>query len=200
MAKNALGNVSASATANLIVDNLPPVITLAPTTPAKTNLTQFTLTGTVDDSLTRVEVNGIAATRSARSFEVAVPLTLGVNSLHLIAVSPNGYTTTTDDLLTLGTIPTIQTVAPIDGTLLYMGSVVTVQMSAVDQEHDPLAYQILLDGVPLSEWSSQPSVAWTPRSSQLGLHTLTYAVRDDYGGSKSERDEVLVIRNPIQHP
>ncbi|HAM39842.1 MAG TPA: hypothetical protein DCP69_00510, partial [Candidatus Omnitrophica bacterium] len=43
VAKDAVGNVSTSAVATTVVDNLPPVITAAP--PAKTNLTPYALTG-----------------------------------------------------------------------------------------------------------------------------------------------------------
>jgi len=196
VAKNALGNVSASATANIVVDNLPPVITVAP--PAKTNLNPFTLMGTVDDSLTRVEVNGITATRSARSFEAAVPLLEGPNTLTITATSPRGYVATATRSMTLGTIPTITSVQPTDGTKRPAGTTITIQITATDKEADPVEFQILNNGAVFIDWTSSASHPWTPTATDRGSHTLEVRVRDGYGGYASQQVEVYVARRQVQ--
>ncbi len=196
VAKSALGNVSASATANIIVDNLPPVITVAP--PAKTNLNPFTLTGTVDDSLTRVEVNGIVATRSARSFEAAVPLLEGPNTLTITATSPRGYVSTKTHAMTLGTIPTITNLQPPDGTKRPAGTTITIQITATDKETDPLEFQILNNGAVLVDWTSSSSNPWTPTEADRGSHTLEVRVRDGFGGYASQQVEVYVAHRQVQ--
>ena len=196
--KDAAGNVSTSVTVNVIVDNLPPVVTCAPV--AKTNFNPLIVQGSVDDSLTTVTVNGIAASRTARAFEVSVPLTLGANTLSLIARSPNGYTTSWTYAVTLGTIPTIQAVQPPDAAKVYAGASTAIQVSASDAESDPIEYQVLLDSVPLGTWSSSATQPWTPGLGQLGLHTVTAAVRDAFGGSRTQDVEVFVVRPPIEHP
>ena len=198
VAKNALGNVSASATANIIVNNLPPVITLAPTTPAKTNLTPFTLTGTVDDSLTRVEVNSLVATRSAKSFEAAVPLLEGPNTLTITATSPRGYVSTTTRAMTLGTIPTITGLQPPDGTKRPAGTTITITISATDKEADPVEFQILNNGAILVDWTSSSSNLWTPTEADRGVHALEVRVRDGYGGYASQQVQVYVARRQVQ--
>lgn len=198
VAKDATGAASAATHTNVILDTLAPILTVAPS--AKTNLNPYTLQGSVDDSLTTVTINGLSATRAQRAFTVSVPLTLGSNLLHLTAVSPNGYTTTRDFTITLGTIPTLQTIQPVDGRKLYAGTSTSLQATATDKENDPMQYQFLIDGTPLGLWGGGASQTWTPSVSQLGLHTVTVNVRDDYGGSNTQAVDVDVIRSPIQHP
>ena len=198
VAKDATSTPSTSAIVNIVVDNLPPVVTFQP--PTKTNLTPAVLRGSTDDRLTTVTVNGLPVTRTKRDFECSIPLTLGANALHLVATSPNGLVTTNNYTVTLGTIPTIQTVQPQDGTKIYTGAATTIQTTATDQENDPIQYQVLLDGVPLGAWSAASSQTWTPATTQTGVHTLSVSVRDGYGGSRTKDVEVFVVRSPVQHP
>lgn len=197
VAKDAAGASSAEAHATVILDTLPPVITIAASN--KTNLNPFTLKGSVDDSLTRVEVQGLQATRTGKDFEVIVPLVLGAHPFTVTATSPNNYTATKPITITLGTIPSMQTWSPFDGTKLYPGTNAGLQITAVDAEGDPIQYQVLLDGVPLGNWSAAVP-AWTPSTAQIGPHTVTVSARDDYGGADQKNVDVLVIRSPIAHP
>lgn len=196
--KDAAGNPSTAATITIIVDNLPPFVTFQPV--AKTNFTPILLAGSVDDSLTTVTINGTSAVRAGRTFEMSLPLSLGLNSLQLVATSPNGYVTAQDDTITLGTIPTIQTIQPPDAAKVYAGMTATIQVSAVDSEGDPIEYELSIDGVPLSAWGAMPSVTWSPGLSALGLHMVSASVRDGYGGSSTRDVEVFVVRQPVQHP
>jgi len=196
--KDAAGNTSTSAVVNIIVDNQAPVVTFQP--PAKTNFNPVLLTGSVDDSLTTVKINGVTANCSAKSFDASVPLTLGANTLTLIATSPRGLVTQRTYTITLGTIPTIQTVTPPDDTKLYAGAARSFQLIANDVEGDAIEYQILVNGVALGPWSASATQSWTPTLSQLGLHTVTFSARDAYGGARTKDVEVYVIRQPISHP
>lgn len=198
VSKGTAGNPSTTVTVTITVDNLPPVVTFQP--PAKTNLTPIILSGTVDDSLTTVTINGTNAVRAGRTFEMSLPLTLGPNSLRLVATSPNGYVTAQDVTITLGTIPTIQTTQPPDAAKVYAGATATIQVSATDQEGDPIEYQLVVDGIPLSAWGDAPTASWSPGLSELGLHTVRASARDGYGGSSARDVEVLVVRQPVQHP
>lgn len=198
VAKDSVGTPSAAATINVVRDNLPPVVTFAP--PAKTNLNPVPLNGSVDDSLTTVTVNGIIATRAQRDFSVPVPLAAGSTPIHLVAVSPNGYSTVRDYSITLGTVPTIQSMQPADGAKLYIGTATAMQATATDQQGDPIQYQFSVDGTPVGPWSSSASTTVTPAISDVGIHTVTATARDDYGGSDSEAVEVFVVRTPVQHP
>ncbi len=201
VAKDLAGNESAADRITIVVDNLPPIVTFQP--PAKTNFNPVLLSGSVDDHLTTVTMNGLIASRNQRAFEVAVPLTLGPNALHLIAISPNRFTTQHDYTVTLGTIPTIQSAQPVDGTKLYLGKPAAIQVTAIDQENDPIRYRILLnrdEANPLFDWSPAALQTWSPGTSQLGLRTLTVGARDDYGGSNQRDQEVFVIRQPVDHP
>jgi hypothetical protein len=183
---------------NIIVDNLAPVVTFQP--PPKTNANPVTLTGSVDDSLTTVKINGITANRTAKAFDVAVPLTLGANTLTLIATSPRGLVTQRTAAITLGTLPTITSTSPANGTKLYAGMARMLQLTATDAQNDPIEYQVLVDGVALGPWSATATTSWTPNLGQLGVHTLTFSARDADGGSRTKDIEVYVVRPPIQHP
>ena len=195
VAKDAGGTESAETRVLIIVDNLPPVVTFQP--PAKTNFNLLLVTGSVDDSLTTVTINGLAASRTKRAFEVSVPLALGPNTLHLVATSPNKHVTTKDYPVTLGTIPTIQAVQPTDGAKLYVAAAATLQGAAVDAENDPVEYQILLDSQVLKEWSSQPSLLWTPPATALGVHAVEVRARDGFGGHGAQQTEVFVLNKPV---
>ena len=198
VAKDAAGNQSTSNTVNVVVDNLPPIITATP--PAKTNFTPLILTGTVDDSFTGVTVNGIVATRSGRTFQAQLPLIEGPNTLTITATSPNGLVATKTLTVTLGTIPTILSIQPADGTKLYFGTTVTAQATSVDKENDPLECQILLDGVVIVDWFAGASHPWTPTEAQRGLHIFEVRVRDAFGGFAARQAEVYVLRKPVLPP
>ena len=198
VAKDALGNVSATVTVNVIVDDLPPVITL--TSPTKTNLTPVLVTGTVDDSLTVVEVDGVMAARSGRTFECVVPFTEGAHPVTITATSPNNHAATTTATITLGTMPTITAVHPSDGALLYADDVIPLTIEATDKEGDALSYHLLLDGMTLSEWTGSASFSWMPILAQRGNHLLEVQVRDGFGGYTSQHVGVYVVRQPVPPP
>jgi len=198
VARDAAGNESTINTVNIVVDNLPPVITV--TAPSKTNFNPFVFTGTVDDSLTTVVVNGVTASRSGRNFEAPLPLGLGVNPVTVTATSPRNLVSSASRTITLGRIPTISTSQPADGTTLYVGSAVTIAASATDPEDDPMEYQILLNGQVLSDWATASSSTWTPTEVQQGLRRLELRVRDAFGGFASRQAEVYVLRKPVSPP
>ena len=197
--KDLAGNESASNTVTIVVDNLPPVIG-AISAPAKTNSTPVTITGTVDDSLTTVNANGVAATRAGLTFEAALPLSIGLNTVTITATSPNGYISTKTLSVTLGTMPTVTAIQPPNGTKLYAGTAVTVQATATDAENDPLECQILLDGVIVVNWFTNASHPWTPGNANLGLHTLEVRARDGFGGYGSATSQLYILRRPVSHP
>ncbi len=197
VAKDDLGTPSAPVTINIVVDNLPPSITAEST---KTNFNPFTLVGSVDDSLTRVEVNSALAKRVGKTFEATIPLTEGPNSVTIAALSPKNHPASKTVTITLGTIPTIQAAQPADGAKLYAQRPAAIQITATDKEGDLIQFQVLLDGTPLGDWGPSMPQLWTPNVSQMGLHTLTVQARDDYGGSSTRAAEVFVVRPPIDHP
>ncbi|MBI3319830.1 MAG: hypothetical protein HYZ89_04510 [Candidatus Omnitrophica bacterium] len=196
--KDAIGNESASQTITMVVDNLPPVITV--TAPSKTNLTPLALSGTVDDTLTTVTVNGVTASRQGLSFQAQVPLTEGVNTVTVTATSPNGHVSTNSLSVILGTIPTITSLTPLQGSKPYAGTAVTVQAAATDKEGDAIEYRLLLDGQVLVEWGTTAASAWTPTVAQRGLHTIEAQARDGFGGSASKQAQVYVVRKPVPPP
>jgi len=198
VARDATGASSAQATLTVVLDTLPPVVTFTP--PAKTNFNPVLLKGSVDDHLTTVTVNGVAVGLNKRDFQFSLPLTLGPNALHLVAVSPNGYSTPRDYVITLGTIPTIQTILPPDGQKLYVGNATSITITASDLENDPIHYQISAGAQILMDWTLLPSFTWTPSLTSLGAQPLTATAQDDYGGSNAKQSDVFVLRRPIDHP
>lgn len=213
-AKKATGNESATNTINIIVDNLPPVISdIALVDPSgtplridlktslpKTNFTPVTIRGLVDDSLTKVEASGVLATRSARSFDVAVSLLEGANSITITATSPNGFVSTKTLAVVLGTIPTITALQPADGAKLYAEDATTIQATVSDKEQDAVQCQILRDGIVSLDWAACSPSSWTPALSERGLRTLEVRVRDDFGGFAGKQVDVYVLRKPVSPP
>jgi hypothetical protein len=147
-----------------------------------------------------VVINGITTTRSALAFEAEIPLTLGQNQLALTATSPNGHVTTMTLSVVLGTIPTITSMQPADGTKLYAETTITIQATATDAQNDPMVCQILLDEAVVVDWFTGASHPWTPTTSNLGLHSMEVRAKDDYGGEASIQAEVYVLREPVPPP
>lgn len=195
VAKSRSGVVSTSATANVILDQLPPVMEAAP--PAKTNLTPLVFTGTVDDSLTRVDINGQPASRAGRKFEGTVPLAEGPNTITVTAVSPRGFQTVRTYTVVRGTVPEIAAVELTDGPKVHIEIPTTITVTALDREGDPLMYQILLDGQVLADWTPQAAHAWTPPSDILGRRRFEIRVRDGFGGQASKPVDVYVARPAV---
>jgi len=212
--KDAAGNLSTSATLNLVLDMLPPVVSgltyldtqglplqLDPRVNLpKTNFSSVTISGSVDDSLTTVSLNGLFASRSGKTFTVTISLAPGTNTLALVATSPNGYVTSQTLQVILGTIPTITGVTPADAGKVYEQSPMAFNATASDQEQDAVEYRFILDGAVLNDWSSQSSGSWTPGEVDGGVHTLESHVRDGYGGEAVQSVEVYVLRRPISPP
>jgi hypothetical protein len=199
VAKDAQGTSSSAVRRVVILDTVAPVVTFTP--PTKTNLTPALLQGRVDDHQTVVTINGLADTLpDTADFAIPVPLTLGSNALQLTATSPNGYVTTANYVITLGTVPTIQSMSPPDGATSYVGAPVTVSVTATDAQADSMEYELAIDGASQGPWSPSPSTTITPDASDAGIHAVTVSVRDGYGGSSSQSIEVLILRAPVEHP
>ena len=198
VAKDAVDQPSTAATITVVLDLLPPVLTI--TAPAMTNLTPLLLQGTVDDHLTIVQVNGLPTIRIGKNFQVSVPLTEGPNVLTVTATSPNGYVSTKTLTVMLGTIPTITDLDPSDGDLLEAGTPLTITARAVDKEGNPVEYQLWLDGQLLVDWTATASYVWTPAPTQEGLHVLEARVRDSFGGFSSRQTEMFVARPLVVPP
>jgi hypothetical protein len=197
-ARDAAGNVSAAHTVTIVVDALPPVITAS--APAKTNFTPLTVSGTVDDSLTTVAVNGALAPHSGRAFEVSVPLLVGSNTVTITATSPNGFVSTKTLAVIRGAIPVISAIQPADGTKLFPSAPLTLAVTATDQEGDPVECQVLVDGQMMRDWSACQAVAWTPGQSAVGPHAVEIRARDGFGGSASKSADLYVLRKPVSPP
>ena len=199
---DAAGNSSTAVTLIIVVDNLPPVITVtSPPAGSKTNFTTATLTGTVDDHLTQVAIAGLAVTQTGRAFDAVVSLPeIRAYVLTITATSPHGYTSTQTVTITRGTIPTLTSATPRDGGKGYWAQPLTSTITATDAQSDPLEYQFLLDGVPLAAWSATNPQTWTSPQSAVGVHTLEFRVRDAFGGFASTSHEVLILRPPVNPP
>lgn len=193
--KDAAGHASATVTRTIVVDNLAPVLTLA--LPAVTNLTPLAVSGTVDDHLTTVEINGVRADRTGQAFQMNVALALGANTLTVIATSPMNLRTTRTLSVTRGTPPAITSVAPAQGSKLYTNAPATISVAASDQQQDPLQYQVRLDGGVLADWAGSASYTWQPAASQAGAHTLEVRARDGFGGDAVAQRQVFVLRKPV---
>jgi len=197
-AKDEAGVSSAQTITTIIVDNQAPAVTFQP--PAKTNLSPALLSGTVDDSRTTITINGIVAQRDGLNFQAPIPLTMGANMLHVVAVSPRNLRTEFDRTVTRGSVPTLQSMQPANRSKLYIATAAGIQMSASDQNGDSMEYRVLLDSQPVTSWSANSTQSWTPGTAHGGAHKLQAEVRDGYGGSNILEIDVLILRQPVLPP
>ncbi|MBI4227746.1 MAG: hypothetical protein HY600_05715 [Candidatus Omnitrophica bacterium] len=196
VARDAAGNESTALQATIVVDAAPPVITV--TAPAKTNVTPFLLDGTVDDSLTRVQVNEQPVAAVNRRFHLPVPLAEGPNLVTITATSPNGHVATRALTITRGTIPTIVSAQPTGGRKLYAEVSQPIQAVVTDKEGDPIVVRFLLDGQELRPWSPLTAHDWIPSALQFGPRTLEIQAKDEDGGEAARPVPIYILRKPIR--
>jgi hypothetical protein len=78
----------------------------------------ITVTGTVDDAVATVTVNGAAATLTGGSFSTAVTLTEGDNTITAVASDPAGNSSSASVEVSLDTVPPVIVISsPTDGQL-----------------------------------------------------------------------------------
>jgi len=199
--KDAAGNTSTSEVIVIVVDNLPPVITVDfPPQPYKTNLTPLVMQGRVDDRLTSVQIDGVSPTRNVLQFQAEFPLVVGANSFTITATSPLGHIATKQVNVTRGTIPTITNVVPADASKVYAGQPVTLDATATDAEGDPVEYQLLRNGQVVADWTATPAQTWVPVDAEAGVQAIEVRARDAFGGVASQPTELYVVRPPVSPP
>lgn len=133
-----------------------------------------TVTGTVDESVTSVTVNGMTATRTGNSFTATgVPLSLGPNTITATATDAAGNATSAS---------------------------ITVHLSAkvnVRGTVDASVTTVTVNGVTASITSGTFS-AMVPMT--LGVNTLTANAQDGAGNTNSVTSRVFIARPPVNHP
>lgn len=201
VAKDAAGQTSAEVRRTVVLDQAATPITISNL--ITTNFNPFLLTGTVEDSLTTVDVAvgavQITAQRFGTTFQAGIPLAPGGNSVAISARSPNGHPSSKAVTVTLGTVPSIQTWQPPDGAIIEVGTTAPLQVTAVDAEADPITYQIAIDGEEVSGSADGAAVS-TPDTGDLGRHAISFDARDAYGGNDRKDVEAFVVRQPVPHP
>lgn len=86
--------------------------------PAFAGTKTITVTGTVDDAIATVTVNGTAATLTGGNFSAAVTLTEGENTITAVATDPAGNSSSASVEVSLDTVPPVIVISsPADGQL-----------------------------------------------------------------------------------
>ncbi|GEM_PF-4913680 len=211
--KDAAGHASAPVTKTIVVDNLPPVISEVllrdpedqvlrldprrqPPLP-KTNFSQVTVFGQVDDHFVTVQINGAGTMQEGRRFSVTLPLQTGQNVLTIVATSRNQHVSQQRVEVAKGTIPTIQMMQPPDRSTHTLGTAPLLTAAATDQEQDPITYQLLRDGGVVREWAPELAEPWPLTEAHLGRHTIEVRARDAFGSFAAQQTRVYILRKPV---
>ncbi len=108
-----------SATINVILDTTPPVVQIStPANSSNVNTPVITVTGTVNEAVQAVTVNGIAAQIMDRAFTLSgVTIAEGLNNVKVEATDLAGNIGTTTAVVTLDTaLPMVQIASPINNS------------------------------------------------------------------------------------
>jgi hypothetical protein len=179
-ATDAAGNVSDdSALLGVTLDTVPPAIVLsAPEEGLFTIAAALAVSGSVDEPIAGVTVNGQAATLSGQDFTLAaLELLQGVNQIAVTATDLAGNTASIARGITRDTIPpTISISAPQDGlltreaTVMVSGSVdEPILTLSLDGQSVPFnSQEFNLPAVALAEQSNLLTLAATDRAGNLG--------------------------------
>jgi hypothetical protein len=141
---------------------------------AEARAATITVTGTVNETVASVTVNGIAATVTGTTFSAAgVPLALGPNTITAIATDTAGNAASASITVQLGAKVNVQ------GTV--DASVTTVTVNGVT-----------------ATLSSGTFSAMVPM--MLGVNTVTANAQDGAGNASSTTSRVFIARPPVNHP
>ena len=144
--------------------------------PAHAAAVTITVTGTVNEPVSSVTVNGITASiTGGTSFTATgVPLSLGPNTITVTATDVAGNTAS--KLITVR-----------------LGAKVNVQGTAVDSS----ATTVTVNGITATVTGSAFS-ALIPMT--LGVNTVTVNAQDAAGNTGSKTSRVFLARPPVEHP
>lgn len=97
--------------------------------------------------------------------------------------------------------PLIVSVELPDGETFTAGNTVSLRIVATEPTGTPLSYQFKDGTTPLGDWSKSPEFSWkTDKENDVGLHTLTYEVRNKFQKMVSQTVTVYGFRAPIPPP
>jgi RHS repeat-associated protein len=193
-ALDAVGNESApSPPVTVVLDTKPPVITV--TAPAENrffNTPQITVSGTVDEQVTAVTVNGSPAVvvwdSSTSTLTSSLTLSPGPNTITLVAKDQAGNAATTLVHVTLDTVaPTVTITAPVSGLVT---NAATVTVSGSVSEDNTTA---TLNGAPLAVINQAFSAPFTLAD---GDNTLTIQATDRATNSGSASVTITLDARP----
>jgi hypothetical protein len=93
--------------------------------------------------------------------------------------------------------PTIDFVELMDGETFTAGESVLLQIVATEPTQTPLVYQFTDSETVLQSWTPQSMFIWQTTGNHVGLHTLTYAVRNKFQKVTNRTATVYGFRAPI---
>lgn len=182
-ARDPAGN-KGSATAAVILDTVPPAISVAtPVDGLYTNIPLVTVTGTVNEDVASVTINGVTASVSTTSsasttFTATLTLIEGANTLVVTAVDRAGNSTSSTVTATLDTVaPQLTVIGPADGALLNNG-----QITFGGAATEPVV-SVLVNGIAAQVGTSGGYTL--PITLAEGSNTLTVTAIDRAGNSST---------------
>lgn len=182
-ARDPAGN-KGSATAAVILDTVPPAISVAtPVDGLYTNIPLVTVTGTVNEDVASVTINGVTASVSTTSsasttFTATLTLIEGANTLVVTAVDRAGNSTSSTVTATLDTVaPQLTVIGPADGALLNNGQITFGGAAA-----EPVV-SVLVNGIAAQVGTSGGYTL--PITLAEGNNTLTVTAIDRAGNSST---------------
>ncbi len=153
-----------------IHDTTPPRITVD-SHPTLTNNSEFTLTGTVNDSEATVKINGKNATVNGNRWEINVKLIEGLNTFHITAEDKAGnQAEPLTDNITLDTTPP---------DTFIMNTTINMDSADIHYEGTDSVYSYKLDDGEWSAWTESHEVTYT--GLEDGWHVFYVRSMDDAG-------------------
>ena len=98
--------------------------------------------------------------------------------------------------------PTLGSLAADQASPQVAGAAVTFTATASDPESDPVQYMFLLDGQPRTDFSENPSWAWTTSAAEIGSHSIEVRARDNNHNPDGDSSQAInfAIEAPPNNP
>ena len=219
-AKNATGEESQPALANILLDTTPPSIPVVTDDGAANKyISTLHAVWTAQDPQTGIEeyqyaigtlsggadvVNWTSCGTQASVTKTGLSLVTG-KTYYFSVKAKNGAglwggVGISDGITLAQSAPAIVNITPGDGSLSEVGSTVSFGINAADIDGDAMQYKIAINGQIISDWNSAPSFDWQTTSQTSGVRQATIYVKDTWENESFGNITIYLVRKAFNTP
>ena len=190
---DAAGNRSDEVTISVLIDTVPPVISLtAPGDGTQTFAGSITVAGVLDEAATLIIAGQPVTVAPDLSFQTSVALSFGDNTIPFTAADTAGNTASGSVTVQRPHSIPIITSTPSDDDV-EAGDSFSYQLSATDPDPDDVLTFVLVGAPDGAALSPEGLISWQTADADVGEHTFSVSVVDRNGDAVTQTFTVTVV-------